>query len=153
MDMVEYTWTDGLNKDFEHFYQLTEAYYSKLVGGICNRKGFLPYNILNDIPDVLIAYMNGTAIGCAGFKEYSQTDAEIKRVWVQPEFRGKHIASDMMSQIENKIKNKGYKRAVLQTREIMTDAIRLYEKCGYFRVDNYPPYDHLDGAICFAKLL
>ena len=82
--------------------------------------------------------MNGTPIGCAGFKEYSQTDAEIKRVWVQPEFRGKHIASDMMSQIENKIKNKGYKRAVLQTREIMTDAIRLYEKCGYLRVDNYP---------------
>ena len=30
-------------------------------------------------------------------KNTHKTDAEIKRVWVQPEFRGKHIASDMMS--------------------------------------------------------
>ena len=37
MDMVEYTWTDGLNKDFEHFYQLTEAYCQTAHCGRCEQ--------------------------------------------------------------------------------------------------------------------
>lgn len=106
-----------------------------------------------DVNDVLIAYENSIAIGCASFKDYSKTDAEIKRVWVQPECRGKHLATEMMKRIEQQAKYKGYKRTVLQTREIMTDAVGLYKKLGYLRIDNYPPYDILDGAVCFAKKL
>jgi hypothetical protein len=35
----------------------------------------------------------------------------------------------------------------------MKDAVGLYKKLGYKQIDNYPPYDKLDGAICFAKIL
>jgi ribosomal protein S18 acetylase RimI-like enzyme len=56
-----------------------------------------------------------------------------------------------MKIIEAKAKLQGFQRTILQTREIMTDAVKLYEKLGYYRIDNYPPYDELDGAICFAK--
>ena len=44
----------------------------------------------------------------------------------------------------------GFKRAILQTRPIMLDAVGLYEKRGYVLIDNYPPYDKLEGAICMA---
>ena len=33
----------------------------------------------------------------------------------------------------------------------MTEAVSLYEKLGYYRIENYPPYDKLDGAVCYAK--
>ena len=33
----------------------------------------------------------------------------------------------------------------------MIDAVRLYSKRGYYQIDNYPPYDKMEGAICFAK--
>ena len=59
----------------------------------------------------------------------------------------------MMAQIEERASNDGYKRTILQTREIMEDAVGLYKKLGYTQIDNYPPYDKLDGAICFAKEL
>ena len=59
----------------------------------------------------------------------------------------------MMDLIEKRASEMGYKRTVLQTREIMTDAVGLYQKRGYEKIDNYPPYDKLDGAICFAKNL
>ena len=72
---------------------------------------------------------------------------------MNPENRGQHIALDMMSQIEERAVNEGYKRTVLQTREIMEDAVGLYKKLGYKQIENYPPYDKLDGAICFAKEL
>lgn len=45
---ISYFWTDGNNKEFQSFYQKTEEYYSKIVGGLENRKGFVPYN-LSDI--------------------------------------------------------------------------------------------------------
>ena len=105
------------------------------------------------ITEVLIAYIDDTAVGCAGLKRYAEEDVEIKRVWVEPEERGHHIALKMMAQIEERASYDGYKRTILQTREIMEDAVGLYKKLGYTQIDNYPPYDKLDGAICFAKEL
>ena len=151
--MLIYKWTDGNDIDFQKFYMKTEEYYSNIVGGIENRKEFIPYNISECITEVLIVYIDDEAVGCAGLKRYSEIDAEIKRVWVEPEQRGHHIALDMMAQIEERASNDGYKRTILQTREIMEDAVELYKKLGYTKIDNYPPYDKLDGAICFAKEL
>lgn len=148
---LDYKWTDGTDQDFEKFYQKTENYYSKIVGGINNRKYFVPYNISGNIHNVIITYLNECPIACAGLKKYSESDVEIKRVWVESKYRNCHIATKMMYKVELKAKQLGYKRAILQTREIMADAVKLYTKLGYYQIDNYPPYDKLDGAICFAK--
>ena len=147
---MEYIWTDGNDQDFQRFYLKTEEYYSQIVGGKKNRTGFIPYNLSESISDVLIAYADGKAVGCAGLKRYSGQDVEIKRVWVEPEWRGKHIATALMDQIEDKARQMGFKRAILQTRPIMPDAVGLYESRGYVLIENYPPYDKLDGAICMA---
>lgn len=151
MSSVEYKWTDGTNETFHRFYSITEEYYSKIVGGAENRKSFIPYNISESIQDVLIAYIDDFPVGCSGLKKYSKKDIEIKRVWVEPKYRAHHIATHMMEIIERKAKQLGFQRTILQTREIMADAVRLYIKLGYYRIDNYPPYHELDGAICFAK--
>lgn len=150
---IEYKWTDGNNEDFQKFYLKTEEFYSNLVGGLKNREAFVPYNISASISDVLIASVSGVAVGCAGLKAYSDSDVEIKRVWVDPEYRGNHISSAMIDVLEKKAVELGFKRAVLQTRPQMQEAVSLYTKRGYELIDNYPPYDKLEGAICFAKVL
>ena len=147
---MEYIWTDGNDQDFQRFYLKTEEYYSRIVGGKENRTGFIPYNLSESISDVLIAYADGKAAGCAGLKKYSDQDVEIKRVWVEPEWRGKHIATQLMDRIEDKARQMGFKRAILQTRPVMPDAVGLYENRGYVLIENYPPYDKLEGAICMA---
>ena len=101
MGEITYTWTSVTNSDFQMFYQITEDYYSSLVGGVSKRKGFVAYNASAQIPDVLIAYDDGKAVGCAGLKRYDDKSSEIKR--------------------------------------------------GYHIIDNYPPYDKLVGAVCYAK--
>lgn len=153
MNTIEYVWTDGTHEDFQRFYRITEHYYSELVGGEEHRRSFIPFNISETISDVILAYTDGIAIACAGLKRYSGSDAEVKRVWVEPEYRGKHIASDLMDNLEERAKEQGYQRTILQTREIMTDAVRMYEGLGYHQIKNYPPYDKMDGAVCFAKEL
>ena len=57
MNTIIYKWTDGNDKNFQRFYLKTEEYYSSIVGGIENRKGFIPYNISENITEVIIAYL------------------------------------------------------------------------------------------------
>jgi ribosomal protein S18 acetylase RimI-like enzyme len=153
MGEITYTWTSVTNSDFQMFYQITEDYYSSLVGGVSKRKGFVPYNASAQIPDVLIAYDDGKAVGCAGLKKYDDKSTEIKRVWVQPEYRRQHIADKMMQLVEQKAKEQGFARVILQTRPQMTEAVGMYTKRGYKLIENYPPYDKLIGAVCYAKEL
>ncbi len=151
VDMIKYIWTDGTHEDFLKFYLITEDYYSSIVGGADRRKSFMPYNISESIHDVVIAYADNEAIACAGLKKYSEQDAEVKRVWVEPAYRGKGLGTAIMEQIEENAKEQGFGRTILQTREIMTEAVGLYKKFGYYQIPNYPPYDKLEGAVCFAK--
>lgn len=151
MEQIEYRWTNGKDEDFQRFYLITEEYYSEIVGGIKNRSSFVPYNISDSITDVVIAYYDDIAIGCAGLKRYSDDDVEVKRVWVQPDYREQHIAANLMEMLENQARQQGFRRTILQTRQIMIAAVKLYSNRGYYQIDNYSPYDKLEGAICFAK--
>ena len=112
MSILEFKWTDGANKDFYKFYLITEDYYNRIVGGAENRKSFIPYNISTSIQDVLIAYIDDVPVACSGLKKYSESDIEIKRVWVEPEYRGHHIATDMMKIIEAKAKQQGFQKII-----------------------------------------
>lgn len=153
MGDIQYKWTDGTDSDFQVFYQITEDFYSSLVGGESKRSGFVPYNASAEIPDVIIASQDGKAVGCAGLKKYDDKSTEIKRVWVQPGYRGHHIANEMMTLAENKARHQGFERVILQTRPQMTEAVKMYESRGYSLIENYPPYDKLAGAVCYAKKL
>lgn len=144
---ITYQWTTGSDPAFQRFYAVTEAYYSQLAGGENKRRAFVPYNASNHIPEVLLAFCGGQAAGCAGLKPYHDGDAEVKRLWVDPAFRGRHIASALMEQIEEKARFLGYRRVILQTRPLMTAAVALYTKRGYALIPNYPPYDKLPGAV------
>ena len=148
---ISFRWTDGNDRDFRCFYRKTEEYYNQLVGGPANREAFVPYNSSVNITGVLIAYDGSVAVGCAGLKRYSANNAEVKRVWVEPEYRKHHIALEMMRLLEKRAKENQFNRLILQTRESMTGAVLLYEKLGYCRIQNYPPYGSMDDAVCFAK--
>ena len=62
MSNLEFKWTDGTDKAFHKFYLITEDYYSSIVGGVENRKFFIPYNISTSIQDVLIAYIDNIPV-------------------------------------------------------------------------------------------
>ena len=153
MGEIYYVRTDGSNSDFAEFYRITEEFYSSLVGGKKNRQGFVPFNASSEIPDVIIAYDGDKAVACAGLKKYSDNSTEIKRVWVQPEYRRRHIAAELMDIIEQTAREQGFERIILQTRPQMTQAVKMYENRGYTVIPNYPPYDRLEGAVCYAKQL
>lgn len=150
---LRYVWTDGTEPDFERFSEEMEAYYNSLVGGEENRKGFIPHNSLAKIHDVVMVYDGKKAVACASFKQYDDISAEIKRVWVSAPYRGNHISKEMMRLLEGRAKEKGFRKVILQTRKACVEALSLYRSLGYRQVENYPPYECLDEAVCYAKSL
>ena len=70
---------------------------------------------------------------------------------MQPKYRRQHIAGKMMQLVEQKAKEQGFARVILQTRPQMTEAVGMYTKRGYKLIENYPPYDKLVGAVDTAS--
>ena len=56
---------------------------------------------------------------------------EIKRMFVDPSRRGERIAARILATLEGTLRQQGYRLAVLETGPEQTDALRLYERCGY----------------------
>jgi len=69
-------------------------------------------------------------IGIGAIK-YSQDFGEIKRVYVDPMFRGIGIAKSIVEKLERDLVKKGFKKVMLETGVLQPEAIGLYESLGY----------------------
>ena len=99
------------------------------------------YNETENIKNVLIFYDNQKPVGCGAFKAYDVNTAEIKRMYVLPEYRGKGIAPKILNELEVWSKELNYKKCILETGIKLQSAIALYLKSGYKITDNYGQYE------------
>ncbi|MDP2060535.1 MAG: GNAT family N-acetyltransferase, partial [Flavobacteriaceae bacterium] len=102
---------------------------------------------------VLMAFENKTAVGCGAIKEFDAQTMEIKRMYVSPDYRGKGIASEVLTALEKWAGELEYKRCILETGTRQSSAIRLYQKSGYQQIPNYGQYAQLQNSLCFEKKL
>ena len=111
------------------------------------------FNKVDSIQTVIVAYDNGKPVGCGCFKQFDDITVEIKRMFIEFEFRKKGISKLILSELEKWAIELGYLKAILETGKKLPEAIGLYEKSGYFRIDNYGQYKDLPNSICFEKKL
>ena len=112
---------------------------------------FAQYNQIY-IEDVLVYYENGIALGCGAFKELEPSIAEIKRMFVVPEGRGKGIATTILNELESWTKELNYTSCQLETSQKLENAIALYKKFGYKIIPNYGQYEGVESSICMKKI-
>lgn len=145
--------TNGQDKDFIQLCHALDMFLNELVGGEENRAQYIPYNVLDDIHDVLVAYENNTPIGCASFKRYDDKSAEVKRVFVKEEYRGKQVGRQLMESLEQLARDKGYSYLILESGEPLVAAMRLYRSLGYTVIPNYGQYVNMADSVCMKKML
>jgi putative acetyltransferase len=112
---------------------------------------FFQYNQLDTIKHVIVAYENEVATGCGAIKEYEEDTAEIKRMFVREDFRGRRIAAEVLAALEDWAAELGYKKCILETSTALPSAIRLYEREGYTRIPNYGQYIGVASSVCMMK--
>ena len=113
------------------------------------------FNKLPSDARVVIAFDGENAVGCGAFKPMTLPEkaVEIKRMYVDPAMRGRAIGVLILENLEAWAIEEGYKLSRLETGNNQPEAIRLYEKVGYYWIENYEPYIGVESSICFEKKL
>ncbi|WP_316840409.1 GNAT family N-acetyltransferase [Pedobacter gandavensis] len=142
------------NPDHLDFRKLIELLDENLAESNGEDQSFFnQFNKTDEIKHVIIAYMEGVAIGCGSIKEFAPGTMELKRMFVHPEFRNAGIASKILVHLERWAHEMGYERCILETGEKQKEAVILYEKRGYQRISNYGQYENIVGSVCMEKKL
>lgn len=139
--------------DFMELCHELDDFLNELVGGEENRAEYIPYNQLDDIHNVIVAYDDDIPVGSVSFKKYDDECAEVKRVFVKEEYRNKGIANELMELLENTAREQGYRYLILGSGAPLVAAMALYRKIGYKVIPNYGQYREMPNSICMKKEL
>ena len=84
-----------------------------------------------------LALWDGEAAGCIALRKLDEERCEMKRLYVRPAFRGRHIARRLVDQIIANARMIGYRRMLLDTLPCLEDAVRMYRKLGFRDIPCY----------------
>ena len=101
---------------------------------------------------LLLAYYNKLTIGCAAMRELNTETAELKRMFVQPEFRKHKIGQRLLELIIGIAKEFNYHTIRLDTLPGMTQAQTLYRAFGFYEIPAYR-YNPDKGTVYMEKKL
>ena len=136
------------------FINLVKALDQELAVRDGEEHGFYhQFNSITQIKYAVVAYVNDEPVGCGAIKEFDSIAMEVKRMFVQPQHRGKGIAIAILNELELWAKELGFIKTVLETGKKQPEAIGLYCKLGYNITTNYGQYIGVENSICFEKLL
>ena len=148
---IELLRTDSDNADFRELVKLLDADLAIRDGA--EHSFYEQYNKIDKIRNAVVAYENGEAVGCGAFKEYKPQAAEIKRMYVPPEKRGRGIAGQVLAALETWAKELNFTECVLETGKKQPEAIALYRKSGYETIPNYGQYAGVENSVCMKKII
>lgn len=100
----------------------------------------------------LLARLGDDAVGCGALRPLGANIAEIKRMYVRPDARGRGIARAVLERLERIAAERGYKTVRLETGNRQPEALALYASSGYSRIPNYAESVH-PLSLCFEKRL
>jgi ribosomal protein S18 acetylase RimI-like enzyme len=101
----------------------------------------------------VIVLEDGAPVACGAIRRHDVDTAEIKRMWVRPEARGRGIARLVLRELESSARAQGYRALVLETGLRQPEALALYESHGYTTIPNFGFYKESPLSVCYRKEL
>jgi DNA-binding MarR family transcriptional regulator len=100
---------------------------------------------------VTVATSDAVAVACGGLQEIAPGVDEVKRMWVDPGWRGAGLGSRLLRHLEDVARDRGRGVVRLDTNGTLTEAIAMYEKAGYRRIERYNDNPYAEAF--FEKVL
>ncbi len=141
---------DCNSKDFMGLSCQLDKFLDQAIGGESIREKYKKFNYLDTMDYVIAAYDEEKPVGCGALRKYSAADIEVKRVFVQKEYRRKNIGGMLLEQLIKEAKEMGFKRMILETGDFLPDSMRLYSRYGFERIENYGAYVEMAESVCMA---
>lgn len=88
---------------------------------------------------LFLAELDGLPVGCVGLRPLPGTEGacEMKRLYVEPEFRNRGIGAEMVRAVIRSAKVIGYRHLMLDTLPNMRIAVKLYRDLGFKEAPAY----------------
>ena len=99
---------------------------------------------------VLVAVSGGAAVGCLVVTAPADGRSEIKRLWTEPAFRGRGVASDLLGAALADAAESGAGTVRLSVWKWRTGAVALYERFGFTVTESW---DERDQLVCMERAL
>ena len=111
-----------------------------------------------ELPSGLFAvgYLEGEAVATGAWRALTDLepgDAEIKRMYVRGEARGRGLAREMLRFLERTAREQGRTRMVLETGDRQPEAVALYKSEGYMTIPGFGHYRDHPASISLGKKL
>lgn len=149
--MIDIVRTAEDNADFLSLVELLDAELRIRDG---EEHGFYAqFNKPVGLGGVVIAFDGAEPVGCGAFKRYEEGVAEIKRMYIKPESRGRRIAALVLRELESWAAELGFAECILETGHKQPEAIALYKREGYSVIPNYGQYAGVYNSVCLKKTL
>ena len=95
------------------------------------------------------AECDGRPAGCVGIRRFSDGVCEMKRLYVEPEFRALGLGRDLALAAIKAARTLGYRRILLDTLPAMRIAVKLYRELGFQEAPAYYPTP-IEGTMFLA---
>lgn len=79
----------------------------------------------------ILVLREGEVVAGGAFKRYDATTAELKRIWASSRLRRQGLARLVVSELERRAVQRGYRRVYLTTGFRQPEAVGLYRDSGY----------------------
>lgn len=143
--------TDSSNKDFQNLIQLLDADLAIRNGE--DHSFYDQFNKIDAIKNCIVIHVDEIPAACGAFKKFNKETVEIKRMYTNPDFRKRGLATAIVKELEIWAKELNYTKAVLESSLEQNEALSVYEKSGYTRIPNYGQYIGMDKSVCYEKVL
>ena len=107
-----------------------------------------------------VGYLDGRPVATGAWRrrrdvvaEGTDDTAEIKRMYVVPDARGRGLARAMLAHLEQTAREAGVVAMILETGQAQPEAIALYGSSGYVPIPGFGFYKDSSVVRCFARRL
>ena len=101
---------------------------------------------------LLLAYDGKEAVGCVAIRALEGEVAELKRMFVRPEYRGQQIGRLLLEGILLAAKDLGYRKVRLDSLLSLERALSLYRSYGFEEIAPYR-FNPFEEAVYMEKVL
>jgi putative acetyltransferase len=112
-----------------------------------------PEHLSPGLGTFVLARTDGRAIGCGALRRLDSTTGEVKRMYVEPDMRGRGVARQILDHLESAAKELGLRRLVLETGIHQAEAITLYTRAGFRSIPCWGEYAGSSTSICYDKTI
>src|SRR5205823_2233971 len=117
------------------------------------RHGYSVDKLLREAVAFFVVRVDGVPAGCGGVKVVGDEYGEIKRMYVRPPFRGRGLGRLLLVHFAAYARGRGLNVLRLETGIHQVEAIRLYERFGFERIEPFEPYREDPVSRCYEKRL